>query len=246
MQDTPQSGQSRLRDRLAGLASVFRRPGIRSLAGFVVLAGVFLGSYLYFQGWPGLNEPKPVALENRDTAEEAGPGQEAAPSTAPETKAPEQEATGTSAPAEPRDNVPTREVSGSGRPVFTWPVAGGKTLTGFGWQYSETMGDWRWHPGVDLSAGKGATVAAAADGRVASVRQDEERGLTVIIEHDGDYRTVYASLAEARVKVGDTVRRDQVIGRAGDSARVELGHGVHVHFEIWRGDEAVDPATVIR
>ena len=87
MQDTPQSGQSRLRDRLAGLASVFRRPGIRSLAGFVVLAGVFLGSYLYFQGWPGLNEPKPVALENRDTAEEAGPGQEAAPSTAPTSSA---------------------------------------------------------------------------------------------------------------------------------------------------------------
>ncbi|MFS8641428.1 MAG: M23 family metallopeptidase [Symbiobacteriaceae bacterium] len=246
MQDTPQSGQGRLRDRLAGLRAVLRRPGFRSLAGVVVLAGVFLGSYLYFQGWPGLKETDPVTLETRDSREEAGPGQEAAPSTAPETKASVQEETATSAPSEPREEVPTREVSGSGRPAFAWPVAGAKTLTGFGWQYSETMGDWRWHPGVDLSAGQGTTVMAAGDGRVVSVRQDQERGLTVIIEHEGDYRTVYASLARAQVEAGETVRRGQAIGRAGESARVETEHGVHVHFEIWRGDEAVDPATVVR
>ncbi|PZN11393.1 MAG: hypothetical protein DIU69_05600 [Bacillota bacterium] len=148
MQDTPQSGQGRLRDRLAGFRAVLRRPGFRSLAGFVVLAGVFLGSYLYFQGWPGLKETDPVTLETRDSREEAGPGQEAAPSTAPETQASVQEETATSAPSEPREEVPTREVSGSGRPAFAWPGAGAKTLTGFGWRYRETRGDGPGIPGL--------------------------------------------------------------------------------------------------
>ena len=116
---------------------------------------------------------------------------------------------------------------------------------GFGWQYSQTMGDWRWHPGVDLAVRAGTPVVAAAGGRVVSVDRDPDRGLTVTLEHDGGYRTVYASLAEASVEAGQAVRRGDVLGKAGESARAESAAGTHVHFEVWRGDEAVDPQSVI-
>ncbi|ADU50298.1 Peptidase M23 [Thermaerobacter marianensis DSM 12885] len=253
MQETPQSGQRRITGRLAGLMAKLRgRPALRSLVGFAVLLAVFVGSYLYFQGWPGLSGPEPSSLEEPTTPVGAGADQ-GVTGTATLQPVPGQAGTGpgsgtgtgTGTPAEPRDNVPTREVTGETTPAFAWPVDNGRTVMGFGWQYSETMGDWRWHPGVDLAVQQGAQVLAAAGGRVLSVDRDPDRGLTVIIEHDGGYRTVYASLAEATVEAGQPVRRGQAIGEAGQTARVESAAGVHVHFEVWRGDEAVDPQTVI-
>ncbi|QIA26236.1 M23 family metallopeptidase [Thermaerobacter sp. PB12/4term] len=247
MQETPQSGQSRMAGRLAGwMARMRGRPALRSLVGFAVLVAVFIGSYLYFQGWPGLSGPETASLDEQ-TPLETGADQGVAPSTATPEPMTGQAGAGTEAgtPAQPRDNVPTREVTGETTPAFIWPVASGKTAMGFGWQYSETMGDWRWHPGVDLAVEEGAQVVAAADGRVVAVNRDPDRGLTVTIEHDGGYRTVYASLAEATVEAGQQVRRGQAIGKAGQSARIEAAAGTHVHFEIWRGDEAVDPQTLI-
>ncbi|PZN11398.1 MAG: hypothetical protein DIU69_05595, partial [Bacillota bacterium] len=66
---------------------------------------------------------------------------------------------------------------------------------------------------------------AAGDGRVVSVRQDQERGLTVIIEHEGDYRTVYASLARAQVEAGAPGRRGPGPRPAGGAAPPESGGG---------------------
>jgi len=191
--------------------------------------------------------PEPSAVEEPTTP--AGADQGSAPSAATPQPVPSQAGAAAGAEtgtrSEPRDDVPTREVAGETTPALAWPVTNGRTAMGFGWQYSETMGDWRWHPGVDLAVPEGTDVLAAADGRVVGVERDAERGLTVTIEHDGGYRTVYASLAEASVEAGQQVRRGQAIGKAGSSARVESAAGVHVHFEIWRGDEAVDPNTVI-
>lgn len=248
MQENPQSGQSRIPGRLANWMAKLRGwPALRPLLGFIVLVAVFVGSYLYFQGWPGLSGPEPSAVEEPTTP--AGADQGSAPSAATPQPVPSQAGAAAGAEtgtrSEPRDDVPTREVAGETTPALAWPVANGRTAMGFGWQYSETMGDWRWHPGVDLAVPEGTDVLAAADGRVVGVERDAERGLTVTIEHDGGYRTVYASLAEASVEAGQQVRRGQAIGKAGSSARVESAAGVHVHFEIWRGDEAVDPNTVI-
>lgn len=245
MQETPQSRPSGWADRWKAWLERARTGSLlRPLVGLVVLVAVFLGSYLYFQGWTGLSGPQ-TALDERPNPEEVEEARGTTGGTVSELPAPGEQTAESEAPETAQEDVPAREVAGTQQPAFGWPVPGAKTVTGFGWQYSETMGDWRWHPGVDLAVASGTPVAAAADGRVVRVDRDDDHGLTVTLEHDGDYRSTYASLSEAAVEAGQAVRRGQTIGTVGRSARTESTVGDHVHFEIWRGDEAVDPAGVI-
>ena len=112
--------------------------------------------------------------------------------------------------------------------------------------YNATTRDWRVHNGVDIAAEAGAQVCAAADGVVYTVYQDETMGMTVVIRHDGDYTTKYASLAEeVSVSPGDEVILGQAIGCVGSSALLESALGDHVHFSVTCGDEAMDPAEFL-
>ena len=112
--------------------------------------------------------------------------------------------------------------------------------------YNATTRDWRVHNGVDIAAEAGTPVCAAADGVVYTVYQDETMGMTVVIRHDGDYTTKYASLAEeVSVSPGDEVILGQAIGCVGSSALLESALGDHVQFSVTCGDEAMDPAEFL-
>ena len=108
--------------------------------------------------------------------------------------------------------------------------------------YNQTTRDWRVHDGMDIAAEAGTQVCAAADGTVYTVYDDETMGMTVVIRHDGDYTTKYASLSEqVSVKAGDTVTAGQVIGTVGSTALLECGIGDHVHFSVSCNGTLVDP-----
>ena len=112
--------------------------------------------------------------------------------------------------------------------------------------YNQTTRDWRVHDGVDIAAEAGTQVCAAADGTVYTVYEDETMGTTVVIRHDGDYTTKYASLSEqVSVKAGDTVKAGQVIGTVGNTALLESGIGDHVHFSVSCDGTLVDPADFL-
>ena len=128
------------------------------------------------------------------------------------------------------------------------PVSG-ETLFGYSMEalsYNQTTRDWRVHNGLDLAAEAGAQVAAAADGEVYTVYEDESLGHTVVIRHDNGYTTRYSCLAEEiPVRPGDRVTMGTVIGYAGDSAIVESALGSHIHFSVAQYDEPMDPAAFL-
>jgi murein DD-endopeptidase MepM/ murein hydrolase activator NlpD len=120
------------------------------------------------------------------------------------------------------------------------PVTG-PLLTGFGWQYSVTLADWRHHPGVDLQAAEGSAARAALGGRVAATGASFERGIFAVIDHGGGVKTVYGSLADLLVKTGDAVAAGQEVGKVSTTAEAEVALGPHLHFELQDGATALDP-----
>ena len=108
--------------------------------------------------------------------------------------------------------------------------------------YSEALGDWRTHDGVDISASAGTAVLAACAGTVAGIEDDPLMGTTVTISHAGGYQTVYASLQEhPSVEIGDSVSAGQTIGTVGDTAAAEAAQGPHLHFSVTKDGDVVDP-----
>lgn len=108
--------------------------------------------------------------------------------------------------------------------------------------YNATTQDWRVHNGVDLTAQEGTSVCAAAAGTVSAVMEDDFMGFTVEISHDGGYTTRYCNLAsDVPVQVGDQVQAGAVIGTVGSTAKLELEQAPHLHFEVCRGEELLNP-----
>lgn len=128
--------------------------------------------------------------------------------------------------------------------AVTWPLDG-DVLSSFSQEtltYSQTMGDWRTHEGLDIAAELGAPVSATQAGSVTAVYEDDFLGTVVVVSHSGDLATRYANLAEEpTVAVGDTVDAGQTIGYVGDTALLETAEPAHLHFEVYENGSAVDP-----
>ena len=110
--------------------------------------------------------------------------------------------------------------------------------------WSETMGDYRVHLGVDILTEEGAPVFAAADGVIAKIWDDALMGRCVAVSHDDEVYTFYKNLdpvlsegieQDAEIKCG------QQIGRVGESAIAELAEEPHLHVEMTVNGLAVDP-----
>jgi murein DD-endopeptidase MepM/ murein hydrolase activator NlpD len=112
--------------------------------------------------------------------------------------------------------------------------------------YSKTLEEWRTHSGVDISADRGTPVKAAADGVVSEVKTDPRLGVTIIIDHKNGIKTVYANLAEDdMVSPNQKVKQGDVIGSVGNSAAFEAVEQSHIHFEVLKGDEPVNPSAYL-
>ncbi|TDQ38721.1 M23 family metallopeptidase [Aureibacillus halotolerans] len=100
--------------------------------------------------------------------------------------------------------------------------------------------------GIDLSAENGESfdVVASLSGTVVAVRNDSLLGNIVEIDHGEGVETYYHSLQDTEVQEGDTVKQGDVIGTAGQS-EYNQESGVHVHFEVRKDGEAVNPQDVM-
>ena len=133
-------------------------------------------------------------------------------------------------------------------PVFIMPTIGNvsKSYSVDVLVYSDTMEDYRTHSGIDICAGTGESVMAAADGVVSEVYAHPMMGYTVVVRHDGSAETVYQNLAEdIAVSIGDTVKSGEVIGAVGDSALIEIAEEPHLHFELRVDGKTVNPLDYI-
>ena len=113
--------------------------------------------------------------------------------------------------------------------------------------YSETLQEWTTHLGIDIKAEKTTVVKAAEAGTVKSIKNDPRYGLTIVIEHEDGYETVYSNLLSSEFVVeGEKVERGQSIGTVGNTAAFEVADEPHLHFEILKDSIPIDPSTVIQ
>ena len=113
--------------------------------------------------------------------------------------------------------------------------------------YSETLQEWTTHTGIDIKADKTTVVTSAEAGTVKSIKNDPRYGLTIVIEHDEHYQTVYSNLLTSEFVVeGEKVEKGQSIGTVGNTAVFEIADEPHLHFEIWKDSLPVDPSTYIK
>lgn len=98
------------------------------------------------------------------------------------------------------------------------------------------------HTGIDLvgSDSKSFDVASALAGKVTKVESDPLVGKQIEIEHANKMVTVYQSLDNVNVKIGDEVAQGQVIATAGRNV-LEKDAGIHLHFEVRVDDDSVNP-----
>ena len=143
--------------------------------------------------------------------------------------------TKTSVPAAPRKRFVAPSLAGSSG--FSWPVQG-EIIAEFGPSQRGVHND-----GVNIAASEGASVGAAAKGRVAFVGTNiKSFGKLVLVKHDGGIITAYAHLGDISVTEGDIVTAGQSIGTIGRSGRVD---SPQLHFEIRKSRQPVDPRSLI-
>lgn len=134
-------------------------------------------------------------------------------------------------------------------PTFVKPVEG-EVVLNFAKDtlvYSNTLQEWITHHGVDMKADKTTVVKASAEGSVKSIKNDPRYGITVVIEHVNGFRSVYANLLTAEfVKEGETVKQGQTIGTVGNTATFEIADEPHLHFEMLKDNEYIDPMLYIK
>lgn len=125
--------------------------------------------------------------------------------------------------------------------VFPIPVDG-VISSHFGVRRHPIYGDNRFHYGIDIAADEGTSIYALRPGRVVFSGEQGGYGNMVIVDHGDGYITKYAHNKVNLVKEGDVVESDTVIAQVGSTG---LATGPHLHFEIKRNGEHVDPVTLI-
>ncbi|XID91130.1 peptidoglycan DD-metalloendopeptidase family protein [Paenibacillaceae bacterium WGS1546] len=102
------------------------------------------------------------------------------------------------------------------------------------------------HMATDLARedGEAFDVLAALSGKVTVAQQTPINGYEVQIEHPNGLVTVYQSLTDLQVQVGDEVEQGDKIATAGHSEH-EPGEGAHVHFEVRQNGTSVNPSSLI-
>lgn len=113
--------------------------------------------------------------------------------------------------------------------------------------FSNTLQEWTTHLGIDIKADKTTVVKSAEAGTIKTIKNDPRYGLTITIEHDNGYQTVYANLLSSEFVVeGEKVEKGQSIGTVGNSATFEIADEAHLHFEVLKDGVQIDPTTVIK
>jgi murein DD-endopeptidase MepM/ murein hydrolase activator NlpD len=122
-----------------------------------------------------------------------------------------------------------------------WPICG-RITAGFGDRLDPFSGEGAFHPGVDIRASYGASVAAAGDGMVIQAGRDSGYGRSILIDHGDGISTRYGHLSKIFVVVGEQVKRGEVIGAAGMSGRAT---GPHLHYEVRIHGAPVNPSRFL-
>jgi murein DD-endopeptidase MepM/ murein hydrolase activator NlpD len=129
--------------------------------------------------------------------------------------------------------------SGTSSGVLLWPVPG-PMVQGVGWRVHPVYGYRSCHTGIDISAGTGTPIKAAADGVVVWTNPDDggPYGNNTLVDHGNGLSTFYAHQSAFNVSPGQRVRQGEVIGFVGSTG---YATGPHLHFEVHINGVPYDP-----
>lgn len=132
-------------------------------------------------------------------------------------------------------------------PTFILPVNGEicEKFSGHSLIYNKALDDYRTHNGIDIKAKAGSDVLVSADGVIEEVYTDY-LGNTVIISHDNGYKTKYSCLDDtANLAVGTEVTKGSFLSKISDKSTGENTTEPHIHFELIKNEEFVNPEDYI-
>ena len=104
-------------------------------------------------------------------------------------------------------------------------------------------GERTFHSGVDISGPPGTPIRATADGVVSYSGWTQYSGYVVLIEHGCGFSTAYAHNRSNTVKVGQRVKRGEIIGYIGSTGK---STGPHVHYGVWEKGKSVNPSKFLQ
>lgn len=142
----------------------------------------------------------------------------------------------------------TGQVQSENRPSM-FPVKGDevKITSAYGMRMHPFYKKKMMHSGIDIAAAEATPVVATANGIVTEIADkvydSKGYGKYIVIVHDKTYTTMYAQLHEILVKEKQAVRKGEIIGKVGKSG---LSSGPHLHYEVWKNNEKVDPADFLQ
>jgi murein DD-endopeptidase MepM/ murein hydrolase activator NlpD len=118
-----------------------------------------------------------------------------------------------------------------------WPTKGYMSSS-YGWRDDPFTGKRTFHHGIDIATSHGNPICATADGTVIQSRTDKIGGKTIKIKHMFGYVTIYCHLSKFLVKVGQKVKRGEIIGLVGSTGKAR---GPHVHYEVQLNGKEKNP-----
>ena len=118
------------------------------------------------------------------------------------------------------------------------PTLGNYSIDGFGMRRHPILGVKKFHHGIDINCNTGTDVRSPGNGKVVAVERQAGFGLVVEIDHGFGYKTVFAHLSDTTVKIGQKIKRGQVIAKSGNSG---LSSGPHLHYEVHHSGISLDP-----
>jgi murein DD-endopeptidase MepM/ murein hydrolase activator NlpD len=114
-----------------------------------------------------------------------------------------------------------------------------RIASGFGYRIDPIYKTTKLHAGLDFTAPQGTPIYATANGRVENAgNTGDGYGRHVIINHGYGYKTLYAHMVRVKARVGQTVKRGEVIGWVGSTGK---STGPHCHYEVIKNGRPIDP-----
>ncbi len=118
----------------------------------------------------------------------------------------------------------------------------GRISDGWGLRVHPITNQIEFHYGIDIANQMGTPIYATAKGRVSKIDYDSGYGKRILLDHEGGFVTVYAHLYSYLVRVGDEVGKGQIIGLMGNTG---LSTGPHLHYEVRRAEEKLNPTAYL-
>lgn len=167
---------------------------------------------------------KQIELEGYDTGKEIV---QSAPETEPEVVA----------------EVQSEALVFSPSDTLQWPIEGNVILNYSMEQsiYFSTLDQYKYNPAIVISGNVGDEVRAAGTGKVTSVKEDAQTGMTVTMDIGSGYELIIGQLDGVRVEEGQTVNKGELIGYVAEPSKYYVVEGPNVYFQMLKDGEPVNP-----